>query len=232
MSLAADLHRWLQNADKSTLSAIVWTALFLLISVYVLLTRQQHHNNNGRQQQQRRTQQRDHAALSSAAASSSADAHRPQGKPKVSCALNDVLFRRGPDGGLYVVDSSVNPILDLCSLFALYVITQVRNDADERQVRQTLEVMGAYHRGLRPHRVMFCGSTAGRASMVRQLQPMTHIESNPEILSAVKGKVPNVVHVGSVDEPRSAAAAAAGAPSPDFSSLADCLEVLKAVVAS
>ncbi|CEM03475.1 unnamed protein product [Vitrella brassicaformis CCMP3155] len=107
----------------------------------------------------------------------------------------------------------------------------VRNDADERQVRQTLEVMGAYHRGLRPHRVMFCGSTAGRASMVRQLQPMTHIESNPEILSAVKGKVPNVVHVGSVDEPRSAAAAA-GAPSPDFSSLADCLEVLKAVVAS
>ncbi|PFH36776.1 hypothetical protein BESB_049680 [Besnoitia besnoiti] len=117
-------------------------------------------------------------------------------RPCASICLNEILLKRTSDGQKFTVDeAAVAPFLALCSWSKLFVFTQVRNDEDEHQVFDELQRIRAFHHGLHRHRVMFSSTRNGRASMVRQLQPLTHIDADGFIAATLDGKVPNVVHL-------------------------------------
>eukprot|EP00070_Physeter_catodon_P046668 XP_028353562.1 uncharacterized protein LOC114487492 [Physeter catodon] len=113
-------------------------------------------------------------------------------RPCASICLNDILLKRKDGDKLCLEESAVQPFLSLCSWSRLYVFVQVKDD-EEEHVMNELERIQAFDRGLLRHRVMFCSTMEGRASMVRQLQPLTHVDADSFIGVTLDGKVPNVV---------------------------------------
>ncbi|EPT27633.1 putative transmembrane protein [Toxoplasma gondii TgCatPRC2] len=117
-------------------------------------------------------------------------------RPCASICLNEILLKKSADGDKFVtVDAAIDPFLSLCSWSKLFVFVQVNTDEEEQQVLDELEKLQAFERGLQRHRVMFSSTRNGRASMVRQLQPLTHIDADDFIAVTLEGKVPNVVYL-------------------------------------
>ncbi|CBZ50848.1 conserved hypothetical protein [Neospora caninum Liverpool] len=114
-------------------------------------------------------------------------------RPCASICLNEILLKRSPGGKFVMEEAAIAPFLSLCSWSKLFVFAQVNSDEEEQQVLDELEGIQAFDRGLQRHRVMFSSTRNGRASMVRQLQPLTHIDADDFIAVTLEGKVPNVV---------------------------------------
>ncbi|KAL8454365.1 hypothetical protein Emag_001468 [Eimeria magna] len=88
--------------------------------------------------------------------------------------------------------SEIESFLCLCRLCSLYTVTQVADDHEEAELLTSLEECGAFDRGLQRHRVMFCDSLPGAVAMVRQLQPLLHIEDDSWVAEQLNSKVANV----------------------------------------
>lgn len=70
----------------------------------------------------------------------------------------------------------------------LYLLTQVDDDVGEVVVRGALEHAGLVGQGkgqVPPHRLLFCGTLDGKASLVRQLEPDLHIDAQAATVSWV-----------------------------------------------
>jgi len=124
--------------------------------------------------------------------------------PKISVTLNNILFSRldsSPGRCVFaLLTESIDSFLTLCKVSHLCTVTTVQDDADENDVLLKLQQMGAFAAGLARHRVLFCSTTAGRASMVRQMQPTLHIESESEVVDVLTSRVPNVSLVTTLPE--------------------------------
>ncbi|KAL8273236.1 hypothetical protein Esti_002852 [Eimeria stiedai] len=88
--------------------------------------------------------------------------------------------------------SEAETFLHLCGLCSLYTITQVADDNEEAELLSVLDECGAFDAGLQRHRVMFCDSLPGAVAMVRQLQPLIHIEDDSWVAEQLNSKVANV----------------------------------------
>ncbi|ORM40136.1 Peroxisome biogenesis protein 22 [Babesia sp. Xinjiang] len=119
------------------------------------------------------------------------------GTPSVSIFVNDLIFQKGLDKP--VVDN-VLPLAELANKCNLYLFVQVTDESDIAVVLQGLEKAESFTGELKKHRVLFSGTSAGRASMVRQLQPQLHLETDPTVFQTVSGKVPNVLQFAVVKE--------------------------------
>ncbi|PHJ19238.1 transmembrane protein [Cystoisospora suis] len=108
-------------------------------------------------------------------------------------SMSQVVLQRGDGNKFCIKEPSVGSFLSLCSWSKLYVFVQVKDDEEEHQVMHLLERIKAFDHGLQRYRVMFSSTREGRASMVRQLQPLTHIDADGFIAITLDGKVPNVV---------------------------------------
>lgn len=67
--------------------------------------------------------------------------------------------------------------------YDLYLLCHVSDDIGEALVRGALEhagVTGAAPGQVPPHRLLFCGTLAGKVSMVRQLDPELHVDAHPQ----------------------------------------------------
>ncbi|CAE8591537.1 unnamed protein product [Polarella glacialis] len=117
-------------------------------------------------------------------------------RPTVSVSL-DTLLALPVD----VADSMIASFLELCSGCEVFAFALADSDEGEADAARALEAMGAFSSGLLLHRLMFASTLAGRASMVRQLQPDVHLESAPLVAEELKGKVRNVRLLGSSDFP-------------------------------
>ncbi|EKX31161.1 hypothetical protein GUITHDRAFT_122633 [Guillardia theta CCMP2712] len=91
--------------------------------------------------------------------------------------------------------SSLAILLEMARTCDLYVITQVTSDEVENKVVDALEQAGVFDAGLSPHKVLFCETELGRAAMVRQIEPMLHVESSAVVLESLKPFIPNLVVV-------------------------------------
>ncbi|KAF8822579.1 hypothetical protein IE077_003427 [Cardiosporidium cionae] len=116
-------------------------------------------------------------------------------KPVISLTLNEILLKFGPKKEITLVDESSTAFLRLCSLTELYVFTEVTSCEEEAIVLSILKGLNAFESGLKPHRLMFSSTSEGRVSMVRQLQPLLHIDCNYSVTKALSGKVQQVVLV-------------------------------------
>ncbi|KFM27006.1 Peroxisome biogenesis protein 22 [Auxenochlorella protothecoides] len=82
-----------------------------------------------------------------------------------------------------VMPSMIPLVLELARRVNLYALAHVASDVGEATVRGALEhagLLGPNHGQLPPHRLLFCGTREGKASMVRQLEPQLHIDADAE----------------------------------------------------
>lgn len=71
-------------------------------------------------------------------------------------------------------------------LFDLYVIARVDSDQAESDVRGALRAAGVFDAGLDERKVVFCDTTGGRVSVVRQLEPHLHIDETASVISSLQ----------------------------------------------
>ncbi|VWU49479.1 conserved protein, unknown function [Hepatocystis sp. ex Piliocolobus tephrosceles] len=115
-------------------------------------------------------------------------------KPIISLCLNDIVLKIS-DTKIKIVDNVIEPFTKLCSISEFFVIAQVSNDTQEKNVIEFFKTSGLFEKGLKEHRIMFCSTSNGRASMVRQLHPFTHVDNDENVIKILTGKIPNVVQI-------------------------------------
>ncbi|GBE59202.1 hypothetical protein, conserved [Babesia ovata] len=128
---------------------------------------------------------------------------RISSKPSLSISINDVsayvekhyimqlIFKKGT---YEVIGANLVPLISLGIKFELYLFVQVPNQEAIATVLDAMEKTGCFGEHLLKHRVLFSTTSGGRASMVRQLQPLLHMESDATVVNTVLGKVANVMH--------------------------------------
>ncbi|GIX61617.1 peroxisome biogenesis protein 22 [Babesia caballi] len=115
---------------------------------------------------------------------------RRESKLSLSLYVNNLIFSKGTHE---IVESNVPPLAQLGDKCNLYLFVQVPSEDLIVPIREGLVEAGAFEGGLKKHRVMFSTTSAGRSSMVRQLQPVLHMESDESVVQTLLGKVPNLV---------------------------------------
>ncbi|CAJ1355824.1 unnamed protein product, partial [Effrenium voratum] len=123
---------------------------------------------------------------------------KPSSRQKrvVSLCLDGLLL--SPTG---CAESVRAKFLSLCAGCEVYAFALAESDEAEKEKAQALAELGAFDAGLKRHRLMFSSSCSGRGSMVRQLQPQLHLETEPAVAEQLQGKVPEVRVVGASDLP-------------------------------
>mmetsp|Transcript_35818 Transcript_35818/g.82212 ORF Transcript_35818/g.82212 Transcript_35818/m.82212 type:complete len:185 (+) Transcript_35818:50-604(+) len=158
--------------NKRTAPYLLWTAIGLVAAIFLWLslatpTRQKDEKGNDSCNERYR-------------------------RRKVSAYLDASLLQAEANSAAQAVSS----FIQLCASCEVFALAVAEDDAREREILKLLESVGAFDAGLQRHRVMFSSTDAGRASMVRQLQPAVHIEADSEIAAALEGKVPEVRLMG------------------------------------
>jgi hypothetical protein len=99
---------------------------------------------------------------------------------------NDAIAGRRLENAIGVRKSAVPYLKRLAKMCDLYVITRVANDEAERAVTSALRDAGIFNAGLDERKSLFCETEGGRISMVRQLEPHLHIDSDPHIVAGLQ----------------------------------------------
>ncbi|CAG9477285.1 conserved Plasmodium protein, unknown function [Plasmodium vivax] len=115
-------------------------------------------------------------------------------KPVISLCLNDIVLKI-TGNNVHIVESSLEPFNKLCAISELFVIAQISNDVQEKNIIDLFKKLGLFDKGLKEHRLMFCTTSNGRASMIRQLCPLTHVDNDETVIKTLTGKIPNVVQI-------------------------------------
>jgi len=116
-------------------------------------------------------------------------------EPRASQVLfggKDVL--KASAGTKLRIDGELSEVLcELAKSSELFLITQTDDDEVERLVVDALETSGVFAAGMNRLHVLFCSTTAGRGSIVRQLEPDTHIDDRN--LTMLAQFIPQVVTI-------------------------------------
>jgi len=189
-----------KTIEKALLAGVVYTAVCICVGLFFCCNRR-------------------HRQSSSPVPLNPATFRHAGSTPFISISLNEILITKGKtDGKLQILYDSIAPFLTLCEICELFVFFQVDfEEHGESQLRFLLKEIGSFEKGLKEHRVMVSSTTTGKSSMIRQLQAMTHIENDPEVASALKGKIPNIVLLS-------------GSSDSGYTSLQECVDVIKVVL--
>ena len=70
----------------------------------------------------------------------------------------------------------------------VYLVVRVDSDEEEVEVMKALERAGLFGKGigLCRDKVVFCETVRGRVSVVRQIEPQLHIDSNGQVVAALQ----------------------------------------------
>ncbi|CZT99142.1 hypothetical protein PFAG_03605 [Plasmodium falciparum Santa Lucia] len=115
-------------------------------------------------------------------------------KPVISLCLNDIVIKIIGNNA-HIMENSVEPLNKLSSISELFVIAQISNDVQEKNIIDLFKKLGLFDKGLKEHRLMFCNTSNGRASMIRQLSPLTHVDNDETVIKTLTGKIPNLVQI-------------------------------------
>ncbi|KEG02406.1 conserved Plasmodium protein, unknown function [Plasmodium vinckei vinckei] len=115
-------------------------------------------------------------------------------KPIISLCLNDIVLKIIGNNA-HIIENVIEPLTQLCSISEVFVVAQVSNDTQETNIINLLKKTGLFDKGLKEHRLMFCSTSNGRASMIRQLRPLTHVDNDETVIKTLTGKIPNLVQI-------------------------------------
>eukprot|EP00184_Porphyridium_aerugineum_P005594 CAMPEP_0184695086 /NCGR_PEP_ID=MMETSP0313-20130426/2831_1 /TAXON_ID=2792 /ORGANISM="Porphyridium aerugineum, Strain SAG 1380-2" /LENGTH=362 /DNA_ID=CAMNT_0027153479 /DNA_START=50 /DNA_END=1138 /DNA_ORIENTATION=- len=87
-----------------------------------------------------------------------------------------------------VHDDVAHLLIRLTRSFDLYLIIRVDDDTTEQEVLQSLQEIDLFKPSvgnMKKCKVLFCSTLLGRVSIVRQLEPQLHLDSNPEVVNGL-----------------------------------------------
>ncbi|SBS84122.1 conserved Plasmodium protein, unknown function [Plasmodium ovale wallikeri] len=116
------------------------------------------------------------------------------GKPIISLCLNDIVVKI-TGNNVNIIESAIEPFNKLSLISELFVIAQVSNDTQEKNIIDLFKRVGLFDKGFKEHRLMFSTTANGRASMIRQLCPLTHVDIDETVIKTLTGKIPNLVQI-------------------------------------
>lgn len=110
---------------------------------------------------------------------------RFQQSPTITLCAGSLLSRNTCDS------ESIQVCREMANACAkVYILAQVRDDAQEAAVRNALEEAQLIGMDptcqIPPHRLLFCSTQPGKIAIVRQLEPSLHVDSNSAVLSELK----------------------------------------------
>lgn len=78
-------------------------------------------------------------------------------------------------------------LVKFARLFEVYVVARVDCDEEEERVLGALRDVGLFAEGLMDERkVVFCGTSVGRVSVVRQLEPHLHVDETAQVVTGLQ----------------------------------------------
>mmetsp|Transcript_30170 Transcript_30170/g.85197 ORF Transcript_30170/g.85197 Transcript_30170/m.85197 type:complete len:112 (-) Transcript_30170:5289-5624(-) len=80
----------------------------------------------------------------------------------------------------------------------VFLLAQVEDDIGEATVRASLEASGVIGKNpgqIPSHHLVFCGTSAGKVSIVRQLEPELHIDSSDKTVEDLKRFLPQLLQI-------------------------------------
>ena len=104
---------------------------------------------------------------------------------KVSITTNQLLFNA--HGDTFDTNQKVFELINLMrNKYRIFLITQVSADGavDHLKAKADLQPL-IDNRVVKEHRVMYCTTTEGKKSLVRQLSAQLHIETDPQIIEGL-----------------------------------------------
>jgi len=110
---------------------------------------------------------------------------------KVTCSTIGVIFESN-QSPIRLIPEAIPILIDLVQRSDLYLITRCNSDAIEREVLKVLEDAKLFENGLNRHKVLFCETSLGKGSIVRQLDPKLHIDDELNILTSLIPYIPKL----------------------------------------
>lgn len=90
----------------------------------------------------------------------------------------------------------VEALKKFASMFDLYVIVQVDDDAGEQAVIDAMSAAGLFDHGLMDRRkLMFCETDLGRVSVARQIDSHLHVDESVAVITDLQRFLPYVALV-------------------------------------
>jgi len=93
---------------------------------------------------------------------------------------------------------TVSIVQEVCKAVDTYLLAQVPDDIGQAAVTGAMEAAGLLGKGvhqLPPHRLLFCSTLEGKASIVRQVEPELHIDGQASTIEDLKRFIPQLLHV-------------------------------------
>lgn len=110
----------------------------------------------------------------------------------VSITLDGVILLAEPEG-FVLNDSFVERMLTKFRGRRLVLIATVADDLEAETVKKLIS-NSKMAEIVPPHRLILSEKEEGRISIIRQLQPQTHYEPSQAVISALTGKIPQILH--------------------------------------
>ena len=102
-------------------------------------------------------------------------------KPLITFAIDEKSIQSEDVASLKIAISK------LLNTYQLILIFDVKNDEDEQEIKDRISCLVSADLPL--HRILFSEKEEGRISIVRQLNPILHLDSSALVAQALDGKV-------------------------------------------
>eukprot|EP00245_Coleochaete_scutata_P005612 TRINITY_DN19274_c0_g1_i1.p1 TRINITY_DN19274_c0_g1~~TRINITY_DN19274_c0_g1_i1.p1 ORF type:complete len:299 (-),score=43.27 TRINITY_DN19274_c0_g1_i1:589-1485(-) len=126
--------------------------------------------------------------------------HQLNGAKRMTCQMLGVILEEQCSEELEfqatVRRTVVEVVQEIARQCDLYLLVRVESDASELAVMSALDDAGLFSSGsVNRDKVLFCGTDAGKASFVRQLEPEWHVDTSAEAISTLSKFVRHELHI-------------------------------------
>eukprot|EP00301_Raphidiophrys_heterophryoidea_P015786 c24631_g1_i1.p1 GENE.c24631_g1_i1~~c24631_g1_i1.p1 ORF type:complete len:209 (+),score=38.87 c24631_g1_i1:60-629(+) len=118
--------------------------------------------------------------------------------PSVSISTNNILVEHQGTGPIWrAIESGVEAVKLVSKKTDVFLITLVASDEDEAAVLRALENAGMFDQGnVDKIKCVFCSTVPGRSSIVRQLEPHIHIDTDIDLVVGLSPHIRKMVLIG------------------------------------
>ncbi|RHY40941.1 hypothetical protein DYB34_012547 [Aphanomyces astaci] len=96
-------------------------------------------------------------------------------------------------------EAAIAIVVDLIAVSDLFLLFHVQSEADKRDILHAVSQVPqfAWHpatqTGLQVHKILFCSTVAGNIALVRQIEPVVHVE---DVAIGLRPFLPSIVFLG------------------------------------
>ncbi|ETW08792.1 hypothetical protein, variant [Aphanomyces invadans] len=103
-------------------------------------------------------------------------------------------------------EAAVATVVDLIAVSDVFLLFRVQNEEHKRDILQAIGQIPQFawnpttQMGLQVHKILFCSSSAGNIALVRQIEPVVHIEGKQDVTVGLRPFLPSIVFLSPIYE--------------------------------